>query len=200
MPISDFNLLSWTFFDISPTFVVPLFLSFLILSNLVTPLIHLNILISATSNFFSCAGCGYLPVFNSKQLSQQFISSVLSEWVFSWFLIKMAQFVLEVRQCNGMSVMCVCAVSTNVCISEVLVRNIIDLPSGFIRERPTYAEYSTVQYQALSQLTQLSVMRKRLMERSKTPTLVHHLVQRKSDKKIPILQMPYLYYLYYNSP
>ena len=42
-----------TFLDISPTFVVLLILSFLILSSLVTPL-HLNILISATSNFFSC--------------------------------------------------------------------------------------------------------------------------------------------------
>ena len=50
-----FNLLSSTFLDISPSFVVPLILSFLILSSLVTPLIHLNILISATSNFFSCA-------------------------------------------------------------------------------------------------------------------------------------------------
>ena len=50
-----FNLLSCTFLDISLTFVVPLILSFLILSSLVTPLIHLNILISATSNFFSCA-------------------------------------------------------------------------------------------------------------------------------------------------
>ena len=39
---------------ISPTFVVPLILSLLILSSLVTPLIHLNILISTTSNFFSC--------------------------------------------------------------------------------------------------------------------------------------------------
>ena len=48
-------LLSCTFLDISPTFVVPLILSFLILSSLMTPLIHLNILISATSNFFSCA-------------------------------------------------------------------------------------------------------------------------------------------------
>ena len=38
-----FNLLSCTFLDISPTFVVPLILSFLILSSLVTPLIHLNI-------------------------------------------------------------------------------------------------------------------------------------------------------------
>ena len=44
-----------TFLHISPTFVVPLILSFLILSSLVTPLIRLNILISATSNFFSCA-------------------------------------------------------------------------------------------------------------------------------------------------
>ena len=50
-----FNLLSCTFLDISPTFVVPLILSFLILSSLAIPLIHLNILISATSNFFSCA-------------------------------------------------------------------------------------------------------------------------------------------------
>ena len=48
-----FNVLSCTFLDISSTFVVPLILSFLILSSLVTPLIHLNILISATSNFFS---------------------------------------------------------------------------------------------------------------------------------------------------
>ena len=38
-----FNLLSCTFLDISPTFVVPLILSFLILFILVTPLIHLNI-------------------------------------------------------------------------------------------------------------------------------------------------------------
>ena len=52
---SHFNLLSRTFLDISPTFAVPLILSFLILSNLVTPLIHLNFLISATSNFFCCA-------------------------------------------------------------------------------------------------------------------------------------------------
>ncbi len=44
-----FNLLSCIFLDISPTFAVPL-----ILSSLVTPLIHLNILISATSNYFSC--------------------------------------------------------------------------------------------------------------------------------------------------
>ena len=49
-----FNLLYCTFLDISPTFVVPLILSFLILSSSVTPLIHLNILICATSNFFSC--------------------------------------------------------------------------------------------------------------------------------------------------
>ena len=50
-----FNLRSCTFLDISPTFVVPPILSFQILSSLVTPLIHLNILIPATSNFFSCA-------------------------------------------------------------------------------------------------------------------------------------------------
>ena len=51
MPVPLHNRLSCTFFDISPTFVVPLILSFLILSILVTPLIHLNIIISATSNF-----------------------------------------------------------------------------------------------------------------------------------------------------
>ena len=53
-----FNLLSCTFLDISPTFVVPLILSFLILSSMVTPRIHLNILISATSKlhpyYFNC--------------------------------------------------------------------------------------------------------------------------------------------------
>ena len=35
-----FKLLSWTFLDISPTFAIPLILSFLILSSLVTPPIH----------------------------------------------------------------------------------------------------------------------------------------------------------------
>ena len=49
-----FNLLSCTFLAIYPTFVAHLILSFLILSSLVTPLIHFNSLISATSNFFSC--------------------------------------------------------------------------------------------------------------------------------------------------
>ena len=47
-----FKLLSCSFFVISPTFTVPFILSFLILSSLVTPHIHLKILISATSNFF----------------------------------------------------------------------------------------------------------------------------------------------------
>ena len=50
-----FNLLSWTSFVISPTFVVPLILSFLILfqlRNSAHPSYHC---ISATSNFFSCA-------------------------------------------------------------------------------------------------------------------------------------------------
>ena len=41
--------------EISPTFVVSLIISFLILSSLVTQLIHLNILISPISNSFSCA-------------------------------------------------------------------------------------------------------------------------------------------------
>ena len=52
---SKSNLLSCTFLDMYPELVVPLIISFRILSNLVTPHIHLNILISATSNFFSCA-------------------------------------------------------------------------------------------------------------------------------------------------
>ena len=42
------------FLDILSTFVVVLIRSFKILSTLVTAIIHLNILISATSNFFSC--------------------------------------------------------------------------------------------------------------------------------------------------
>ena len=50
-----FNLLSCTFLDIYPTFAGPVIISVHILSSLVTPLIHLNILISATSIFFSCA-------------------------------------------------------------------------------------------------------------------------------------------------
>ena len=49
-----FNLLSWTFFPISPTFVVPLIPSFLILPSFVTPHIHHSIRISAASNLFSC--------------------------------------------------------------------------------------------------------------------------------------------------
>ena len=48
-----FNLLSYTFLHISPALGVPLILSFHILSNLLTPNINLNILISTTSNFFS---------------------------------------------------------------------------------------------------------------------------------------------------
>ena len=38
-----------------PTFVVPLILSFLILSSFVTPRTHRSILISVTSNLFPCA-------------------------------------------------------------------------------------------------------------------------------------------------
>ena len=48
-------LLSCTFLDDSPTFAVPQIILFLILYGLVTPFIYLNILIFATSNFFSCA-------------------------------------------------------------------------------------------------------------------------------------------------
>ena len=48
--LHHFNLFSCTFLDISHTFVDLLNLPFPILSSSVTPLIHLNILISATSN------------------------------------------------------------------------------------------------------------------------------------------------------
>ena len=50
-----FNLLSCSFLDISPTSAVPLIPSFIIMSTLVTPHIHINILIPTASNFFSCA-------------------------------------------------------------------------------------------------------------------------------------------------
>ena len=46
----QFNLHSWTVFVISPTFIVSLILSFLILSSFLTPHIHRNIRISVTSN------------------------------------------------------------------------------------------------------------------------------------------------------
>ena len=75
-----FNLLSCTFLDISPTFVVPLFLSFLILSSLVKPLIHLNILISATSNFFSCA-------FFTAQISAPYIIAGLTTVLYTFCVI-----------------------------------------------------------------------------------------------------------------
>ena len=56
-PYHHVNILSCTFLDISPTFVVPLILSFLILSGLVIPLTHHNILISATSNLLCFLHC-----------------------------------------------------------------------------------------------------------------------------------------------
>ena len=48
------NLLSCTFLDMYPDFVVPLIILFRILSNFVTPLIHLNILISETHYPIQC--------------------------------------------------------------------------------------------------------------------------------------------------
>ena len=72
-----FNLLSCTFLDISPTFVVPIILSFLILSSLVTPLIHLIILISATSNFFYCA-------FFTAQVSAPYIIAGLTTVLYTF--------------------------------------------------------------------------------------------------------------------
>ena len=78
-----FNLLSCTFLDISHTVVVPLILSFLILSSLVTPLIHLNILISATSNFFSCA-------FFTAQVSAPYIIAGLTTVLYTFpFTLKL---------------------------------------------------------------------------------------------------------------
>ena len=60
-----FKVLSCTFFDISPTFAIPVILSFLILSSFVTPLIHLNTLISATNcEFFTAHVHWFLPGFS----------------------------------------------------------------------------------------------------------------------------------------
>ena len=50
-----FNLLSCTSLDISPTFVAPVTLSLLILSNCVTPLIYATVILFATSSFFPSA-------------------------------------------------------------------------------------------------------------------------------------------------
>ena len=72
-----FNLLSCTFFDITPTFVAPLMLSFLILSSLVTPLIHLNILISATSNLIFCCA------FFTAQVSAPYIIAGLATFLYT---------------------------------------------------------------------------------------------------------------------
>ena len=79
-----FNILACTFLDISPTFVVPLILSFLILSSLVTPLIHLNILIAATSNFFSCA-------FFTAQVSAPYIIAGLTTVLYTFPLTLKSQ-------------------------------------------------------------------------------------------------------------
>ena len=73
-----FNLLSCTFLDISLTFVVPLILSFPILSSLVTLRIHLNILIFATPNFFSCA-------FFTPQVSAPYIIAGLTTLLYTYF-------------------------------------------------------------------------------------------------------------------
>ena len=60
-----FKLRSCTFWDISPTFAIPVIFSFLILSSCVTPLIHLNTLISATyRDFFTAHEHWCLPGFS----------------------------------------------------------------------------------------------------------------------------------------
>ena len=74
------DLLSCTFFVISPTFVAPHILSFLILSSFVTPHIHRSILISATSNFFSCA-------FFNAYVSAPYISAGLTTVLYTFPLI-----------------------------------------------------------------------------------------------------------------
>ena len=51
----DMAVSSYTFLNISPTFVVHLIISILVLYTFVIPHINLNILISATSNYFCCA-------------------------------------------------------------------------------------------------------------------------------------------------
>ena len=65
---------------ISPSFVVPLILSFLILSSFVTPHIHRSILISATSNLFSCA-------FFNAHVSAPYISADLTTVLYIFPLI-----------------------------------------------------------------------------------------------------------------
>ena len=60
-----FKLFSCTFLDISPTFAVPILLSFLILFSLVTPLIQLNHLIYATyCELFTDHVYWFLPQFS----------------------------------------------------------------------------------------------------------------------------------------
>ena len=68
-----FPALSWIFLPPS----LPLILSFLILPSLLTPLIHLNILISATSNFFSCD-------FLTAQVSAQYIIAGLTTVLYTF--------------------------------------------------------------------------------------------------------------------
>ena len=65
---------------IFPTFVVPLILSFLILSSFVTAHIHRSILISATSNFFYCA-------FFNARVSAPYISAGLATVLYTFPLI-----------------------------------------------------------------------------------------------------------------
>ena len=64
----------------SPTFVVALILSFLLLYSLVTPHIHRSILISATSNFISCA-------FFNAHVSALYISAGLTTVLYTFPLI-----------------------------------------------------------------------------------------------------------------
>ena len=67
-------------FHISAALVVPLTLSFLILSCFVTPHIHRSILISATSNLFPCA-------FVNAHVSAPYISSGLTTVLYTFLLI-----------------------------------------------------------------------------------------------------------------
>ena len=77
------------FLDISPTFAIPLILSFLILSSLVTPLIHLNTIISATyCDFFTAHVESTLGFFISATYCDLITAHVESTLVFARVLAR----------------------------------------------------------------------------------------------------------------
>ena len=81
---------SWTFFEVSPTFVLPLILSYIILSNLVTPHIHRNF-IYATSRYPYTAMCSFAR-------GSEAASIVVRPWFSTmWFSVIMVQY-----RCNSL--------------------------------------------------------------------------------------------------